>query len=121
LSLEDWTTERTSFGKELEQWRTDWESLDTERYLTHYSKNFSAPNQGLDSWSRHKRLVNGGKTWIKVKVTNLSMFRDPGKDGLVLVSFDQEYRSNNLSNTVQKRQYWLHEDGRWRIVYEGTI
>src|SRR2546429_2211098 len=40
--------------------RTDWESLDTERYLTHYSKSFSAPNQDLDSWSRHKRLVNGG-------------------------------------------------------------
>ncbi len=47
--------------------------------------------------------------------------RDPGKDGLVLVTFDQEYRSNNLSNTVKKRQYWLQEDGRWRIVYEGTV
>jgi hypothetical protein len=65
--------------------------------------------------------VNGAKTWISVKVSNLSMFRDPGRDGLVLVSFDQEYRSNNLSNTVKKRQYWLHEDGRWRIVYEGTV
>jgi murein L,D-transpeptidase YafK len=121
LSPEDWASERTSFGKQLEQWRADWESLDTERYLTHYSKSFSAPNQDLDSWSRHKRLVNGGKSWIKVKLSNLSMFRDPGKDGLVLVTFDQEYSSNNLSNTVTKRQYWLQEAGRWRIVYEGTV
>jgi hypothetical protein len=48
------------------------------------------------------------------------MFEDPGKAGLVSVTFDQEYRSNNLSNTVRKRQYWLREGESWRIVYEGT-
>ena len=120
LSLDDWASERKAFGRQLEQWQADWESLDTERYLSHYSKRFSAPGQDFESWSRHKRLVNGGKSWIKVRVSKVGMFRDPGKDGLVLVTFDQEYRSNNLSNTVKKRQYWLHEDGRWRIVFEGT-
>jgi murein L,D-transpeptidase YafK len=120
LSLDDWTSERNSLGSELERWRADWESLDTDRYLAHYSGDFSAPNMNLDGWSRHKRLVNGGKTWIKVKVSNLSMFEDPGKAGLVSVTFDQEYRSNNLSNTVRKRQYWLREGDSWRIVYEGT-
>jgi murein L,D-transpeptidase YafK len=120
LSLDDWASERKAFGKQLEQWRADWESLDTERYLSHYSKKFSAQGQDLEGWSRHKRQVNSGKSWIKVKVSGVSMLRDPGKEDLVLVSFDQEYRSSNLSNTVKKRQYWVHEDGRWRIVYEGT-
>jgi murein L,D-transpeptidase YafK len=120
LSIADWASERQSFAEQLEHWRADWESLDTERYLAHYSKRFSAPNQDLESWSRHKRLVNAGKTWVKVKVGNLSVFRDPGKEDLLLVSFDQEYRSNTLSNTVKKLQYWLREDGHWHIVYEGT-
>ena len=120
LSLDEWASERKAFGGQLEQWRADWESLDTERYLSHYSKKFSAQGQDLEGWSRHKRQVNSGKSWIKVKVSNVSMLRDPGKERLVLVSFDQEYRSSNLSNTVKKRQYWIHEDGRWRIVYEGT-
>jgi murein L,D-transpeptidase YafK len=120
LSLDDWASERKAFGGQLEQWRADWESLDTERYLSHYSKKFSAQGQNLEGWSRHKRQVNSGKSWIKVRVSNLSMLRDPGKEHLVLVSFDQEYRSSNLSNTVKKRQYWVHEDGRWRIVYEGA-
>ena len=120
LSLDDWARERKAFGNQLEQWRADWESLDTERYLSHYSKKFSAQGQDFEAWSRHKRLVNSGKSWIKVKVSNISMLRDPGKEDLVLVSFDQEYRSSNLSNTVKKRQYWIHEDRRWRIVYEGT-
>jgi murein L,D-transpeptidase YafK len=120
LSVDEWTSERTSLSRELEQWRADWESLDTDRYLAHYSANFSAPDVNFDAWSRHKRLVNGGKSWIKVKVSNLSMFADPGQAGLISVSFDQEYRSNNLSNTVRKRQYWLREGESWRIVYEGT-
>ena len=120
LSLDDWASERKAFGKQLEQWRADWESLDTERYLSHYSRKFSAQGQDFESWSQYKRLVNSGKSWIKVKASNISMLRGPGKEDLVLVSFDQEYRSSNLSNTVRKRQYWIHEDGRWRIVYEGT-
>jgi murein L,D-transpeptidase YafK len=120
LSFDDWASERKAFGSELEQWRSDWESLDTERYLSHYSKRFSAPGQDFEGWSRHKRLVNGGKSWIKVKLSNLSMFRDPGKDELVLVSFDQEYRSSNLSNTVNKRQYWVRENERWRIIHEAS-
>jgi len=120
LSLDDWASERKAFGKQLEQWRADWESLDTERYLSHYSRKFSAQGQDFEAWSQYKRLVNSGKSWIKVRVSNVSMLRDPGKEDLVLVSFDQEYRSSNLSNTVKKRQYWVHEDGNWRIVYEGT-
>ena len=120
LSFDDWAGERKAFGSQLEQWRADWESLDTERYLSHYSKRFSVPGQDFEGWSRYKHLVNGAKSWIKVKVSNVSMFRDPGKDALVLVSFDQEYRSNNLSNTVKKRQYWVREGEHWRIIYEGS-
>ena len=66
LSFDDWASERKAFGSQLEQWRADWESLDTERYLSHYSKRFSAPGQDFEGWSRHKRLVNGGKSLIKV-------------------------------------------------------
>jgi murein L,D-transpeptidase YafK len=120
LSVDDWTNQRKALDREIERWRADWESLDTDRYLAHYSADFSAPGQNLDSWIRHKRLVNGGKAWIKVKVSNLSMFEDPGKADLVSVTFDQEYRSNNLANAVRKRQYWLREANGWRIVYEGT-
>lgn len=120
LSDDEVASERKALDGELEQWRADWESLDTDRYLAHYSADFSAPGLNLDAWSRHKRLVNGSKTWIKVKVSNLSMFEDPSQAGLVSVTFDQEYQSNNLTNTVRKLQYWLREPGGWRIIYEGT-
>jgi murein L,D-transpeptidase YafK len=120
LSLDDWNAERNALNAEIGHWRSDWESRDTERYLSHYSKKFSTDNENLADWGRHKRQVNSGKSWIKVDLSNFSMFRNPGKDELVVVTFDQDYRSNNLSNTMKKRQYWTKEGGKWRIIYEGA-
>ena len=48
------------------------------------------------------------------------MFRNPGKDDFVVVSFEQGYRSSNLSNSMRKRQYWIKEGARWKIIYEGS-
>jgi len=36
-----------------------------------------------------------------------------------VVSFDQDYASSNLANQMKKRQYWIQDKGRWRILYEG--
>ena len=120
LSLDDWNAERSALNAEIERWRSDWESLDTERYLTHYSNKFSADRQSFSDWGRHKRQVNSGKSWIKLNLSNFSMFRNPGKEELVVVTFDQDYRSNNLIDTMKKRQYWTKEGGKWRIIYEGA-
>jgi hypothetical protein len=50
------------------------------------------------------------------------MFSYPGRDDLVVVNFDQEYLSNNLSNKMKKRQYWKKENktGHWKIVHESA-
>ncbi len=120
LSLDDWQKERTALNKTIDEWRTDWESRDTDRFLRHYSKKFQSGKQGLEEFAQQKRQVNAGKEWIKVKTGNLSMFRNPGKEELVVVTFEQDYRSNNLSNQMKKRQYWIREDGSWKIIYEGA-
>jgi murein L,D-transpeptidase YafK len=112
--------DRGSLGAALEQWRADWQSRDTERYLAHYSAKFNAGRQDLAAWSTHKRKVNSGKRWIKVGLARVSMFRYPRERDFVVVTFDQDYRSDRLSNTMRKRQYWMKEGARWKIVYEGA-
>ncbi len=112
--------ERGSLGAALEQWRADWQSRDTEKYLGHYSAKFNAGRQDLAAWSAHKRKVNSGRRWIKVGLTRVSMFRYPRERDFVVVTFDQDYRSERLSNTMRKRQYWMKEGARWKIVYEGA-
>ena len=112
--------ERRSLGQAIETWRADWESLDTEKYLKHYSARFQSADQSSAQWAAHKRKVNAGKDWVKVGLAGISMFRNPGKDEFVVVSFEQGYRSSNLSNTMRKRQYWIKDGARWKIIYEGS-
>ena len=120
LSIDDWQKERSALNKKIEEWRSDWETRDVERFLKHYSKKFQTRDTNFSQFSEQKRKVASGKEWIKVKVSNMSVFRSPGKDELVVVTFEQDYQSNNLSNQMKKRQYWIQEDGHWKIVYEGA-
>ena len=111
--------ERRSLAAALEQWRADWESRDIERYLGHYAARFNSGEQDLAAWQAHKRNVNLGKTWVKVGLGRVSMFRYPRED-FVVVNFEQSYRSNNLSNVMRKQQYWIRDGGQWKILYEGA-
>ena len=112
--------ERAALARALESWRSDWESRDTERYLAHYAATFRSEAQDLAAWSAHKRGVNAAKAWIRVGLKQVAMFRYPSEADFVVVTFMQDYRSSNLSNSVRKRQYWQKQGGRWRILYEGT-
>lgn len=111
---------RDELQRAVETWRRDWESLDTEKYLGHYSPQFSSGKQDHAAWMQQKRSVNSGKSWIKLKVDNVSMFLYPGNDNLAVVTFEQDYASSNISNKMRKRQYWSRENGAWRIIYEGA-
>lgn len=113
-------TERESLSVALESWRKDWQSGETERYLAHYAKTFRSADQDYAGWAAHKRSVNARKSWLKVGIAGVSMFRHPQQQDLVETVFEQNYSSSNLSNTMRKRQYWIKEDGRWRILYEGA-
>ena len=116
-----WRTERDGFMRQMESWRTAWESRDTGRYLAHYARDFRSDGMNIAAWSKHKRRVNAAKTWIKVGLTNVSVFRTPGQQDLIAVTFDQDYRSDNLAQQTRKRQYWVMEDGRWKIAYEAPV
>ena len=100
----------------LDQWQNDWESLDTDRYLAHYSPTQLA---NFDQFATHKRRVNKSKKYIEVDLNNVSIYGYPGNEEMMVVSFDQEYRSNNHRSVTQKRQYWMKQNGKWQIIYEG--
>jgi murein L,D-transpeptidase YafK len=112
---------RDALLQQVESWRQDWENLDIDQYLAHYAADFSAGRQNLAQWSKQKKKVNAGKEWVRVKLDRVSIFLHPGRDDLAVVTFDQSYASNNLANRMRKRQYWIHEDGAWRILHEGRV
>jgi murein L,D-transpeptidase YafK len=112
--------DRAALLHEIELWRRDWASLNTDAYLKHYAHNFTSENTNLEAWARQKQGVNAGKSWIKVNLAELSLFTYPDQPNMVVVDFDQDYSSSNLSNHMKKRQYWIKKDNRWQILYEGS-
>ncbi|HEY5761787.1 MAG TPA: L,D-transpeptidase family protein [Rhodocyclaceae bacterium] len=120
LPAKIWQAERNSLREAIEIWRLDWESRDTDRYLSHYAADFRSDDQSRAAFAQSKRLINGGKAWIKVSLSNLNLLANPGEDDFVVANFEQDYRSNNLNNTMRKAQHWSRRNGRWQIIYEGS-
>ncbi len=112
--------QRKELEKSIEKWRKNWESRDILQYATNYSRLFKVGHHNYESWIAYKKVINKEKTQIKISLSNVSIFSDPGEDGLAVVRFNQNYSSNNYSGNAHKRLYWKQEDdGIWRIIYEG--
>ena len=121
LSRDEWQKRQSVFAGYVDQWRKDWESRDADLYLSHYSPNYSGLGKSYEDWVQYKRRVNASKKFIEVNISNQSMFLYPGEKGVLVVTFKQDYRSDTVQRRFFKRQYWkMGEDGRWRIVYEGS-
>lgn len=115
-------SERARFKTRIDDWRDAWAQRDTERYLSFYADNFTTEHQARPHFAAHKRAVNAGKAWIDVELRDLTIFDYPGEDDLRLVSFVQDYRSDNYESVSRKRQYWrLQADGSWRIEREVEL
>lgn len=121
LTLQQWQDKKQYFTKMFSNWIDDWQSLDSQRYIQHYSKAFKAGNFNFKQWASHKTRVNQSKQFIQVEADDLSILKHP-KDDVVVVTFRQHYKSNNYSSVSYKRQYWRQEDdGEWRIIFEGKV
>lgn len=121
LAPDAWRAEADAFGRQLEAWRRDWESRNSGLYLAHYARGFASGGMDLAAWSGHKRRVNAAKKWIKVRLDAVTVLRSPGREPLMVVTFDQDYRSSSFSQSVRKRQYWILEEERWKIAYEAPL
>ena len=121
LSKQQWQQQQAEYENLFQQWLADWQSLDVEKYLAHYSIHFRGDNTNYSRWVSHKRRVAENKKFIKVKARNLSIYKHPNEDVLVM-TFQQDYRSDNFASSGWKRQYWHREDdGQWRIIFEGKV
>lgn len=119
IPVAQWQQQQKEMAAVLEAWRSDWESRLHDQYIAHYSTSFSDGSTDFSAFSKHKQRVNGAKSYIDVKLNNVSLFRYPNDPNLMVASFEQHYKSDNYHSDSIKRQYWVKEGGRWKIAYEG--
>ncbi len=113
--------QRTAVESAVDNWRRDWESRDTDRYLSHYAAESWAGGMSRHAFADYKRKVNAGKKFIRVELDEVGIFSYPGERDLVLVDFLQRYESDNFKATRRKHQYWRRENAGWRIVLEEGV
>ena len=113
--------EKLALEKAIDNWRKDWASQDTDQYLSHYSKKFFYSDGGLAQWADYKRSIQAGKSAVAIQINDVSMFGYPGfEQPVVVVNFEQDFKSAALQNKMRKRQYWANEGNEWKIIYEGA-
>lgn len=121
VSITELEQRRQTLLAAIGQWRSDWESLNTEAYLAHYSReNFNFGTEDFAKWARRKQQVNNGKTFVQVDMEIESLFVYPGEQDMFVVNYKQRYLSNNYAGETRKEQYWQRDErGTWRIIYES--
>lgn len=121
LDADNASNEKEDLKVAVDSWLNDWRSQNTAKYLAHYSHDFSSNGISYQQWSDHKLSVQASKPNIEISLSDISMFAYPDTDKkLVVVDFMQDFKSPNLSNKMQKRQYWIQENNVWKIIYEGS-
>ena len=112
---------QTAFFSLLNRWKIDWESLDHDNYLRHYSQSdFERGGDDYEKWAAYTKQVNSAKNYIRVEIDNLSIFTYPGEKNMVMMSFNQTYQSNNYNSKSRKSLFWQQDtNGQWKIIYEG--
>ena len=123
----EWLDEQAYLRKQseylavIDKWKQDWESLDMNAYLKHYSlESFDFGKGSYQSWVKRKFTVNKAKTFVQLDLDINSLFIYPDDTEMFVVKFKQRYLSNNYSAESEKELYWQKDSkGQWKIIYEG--
>ncbi len=107
----------------MDSWRKGWESGDTGKYLSHYSKDFiNSEGMRYEAFKRHKERVNSGKKFIRVSMDQMAIIMPQERERqIAVVRFVQKYRSNNFEADSKKLFYLKKGPKGWTIFGESAF
>nr|WP_315466917.1 L,D-transpeptidase family protein [uncultured Undibacterium sp.] len=118
ISRVNWMSERQSARKLIETWQQNLASSNPNQTLSLYSQKFkSAANDTAPAWLA-KQTQSIGKLGGIFTLRDVSQFKYPGRDEIIVSNFALDIQTNRGLSTIKRRQYWGKEAGQWRILYE---
>jgi len=99
----------------IEEWRKAWESKEIERYMSFYSRQFTAQGKDWEMWRRYKSRLADQYKKIRVEINNLQLLRN---DHLILARFNQQYKTEVFNSGGEKRLFLRKNSDEWKIVGE---
>jgi hypothetical protein len=91
--------------------------ISQQRYAT-ATPNGEQVMQLLSTWLADWESLDHER--YRVEYSRLNIFNYPGEENLMLMQFEQSYRSNNLNVDSPKELYRRNTEANWHIVYEGN-
>ena len=122
VNQNQWNADRAMAARLIETWRQDVESRNPTRWLANYSRNFkSQQGEPISTWFDKQQTDVIGTGELSIKLSEVSLFGYPGKENMLVSTFTQETSNGKTKSISRKRQYWVKEATRWKIIYEGQI
>ncbi len=119
VSKTKWNSDRTLAAKLIEGWRRDLESLEPKRLMENYSRQFkSERGKDLATWFEKRKQSLRGIKQASITLADVTLFIYLGKDNTIVATFTQNTVIGKTRSSMRKRQYWLREGPRWKIISE---
>jgi len=96
-------------------WLKAWEEGEVNSYLSFYSKNFKDPKKSRKEWEQERRFILRRNSGTVIQVSDIKMQQN---DGIIEMSFVQDYKSDRVSDIGRKELIWKNEGNRWKIIKE---
>jgi len=103
----------------ISTWQQAWQRKDLTGYMACYTDDFTAGGLTKKTLEQHKRSLNKRYTTITVTVTNLTVEFLSNREALV--SFDQDYRSDQYHDWGRKSMHLVKQDRTWKIRGETWL
>ena len=106
----------------IEAWANAWEQKDIEKYFSYYASDYTSSyyeDHNLWKEDRKKRILNKSK--INISISNISINFDIEKEEKAIITFDQNYVSDNYKDLVTKKITLIKKLNNWVIISEELI
>lgn len=107
------------FAQTLQAWSEAKTRGDMQKLLDFYAPDFAAYDKTRDQWSATLRREVQQLQGRVLALKDLSYLRWSDEADTMVVTFGEV--ANGSRNGPVKRQYWLRQDGQWKIFFEGVI
>jgi ketosteroid isomerase-like protein len=112
---------RNGLAAALEAWRVAQVEGDLLDYLALYAADFVIDGMDIAEWSAYKLQVFQTSRPQVLEIEDLYLLGEAGAPGVFLSRFSLKATRGERSYSLVKRIYWRRLDnGRWKIVAEGT-
>jgi len=110
--------QRGRFEATLQAWREARGDADTERLRNFYSPRFRAQGRDLQAWWPRTESDLRARGAREIELKDLSILNWQDSDDTMVVTFGEVPQGS--ARGVTRRQYWILENDRWQIFFEGN-